>query len=271
MNIKPAGLHSMWYGKSEEQYREAFAVARRYGDQDPTVPVVMFFDEIDACGTSRGTSLGHANDRVLSAFLAELDGLSDRGNILVIGATNRIDALDPALLRPGRLGDCILQIPRPGRQAAREVLNRHLPIGVPFAEDNGSEESDGCDRETVIEAALSHLFSGNEANQVAVLQFRDGQTRQVHARDLLSGASIAKIVREASERACLRELEGGAGGLRQEDFWAAIDEEIEQAAGVLTTGNCRSYLDDLPQDVDVVRVERVKRPTARMYRVMRVA
>ena len=267
MNIKPSGLHSMWYGKSEEQYREAFEVARRFGDQDPTIPVVMFFDEIDACGTSRGASLGQVNDRVLSAFLAELDGLSRRGNILVVGATNRIDALDPALLRPGRLGDCILQIPRPGRRAAREIFDCHLPSSVPFAE----RSDDGPDRETVIEAALSHLYAANDANQVAALHFRNGETRQVHARDLISGSGIAKIVREASERACMRELEGGPGGLRQEDFWAAIDDEIDQAAGVLTTRNCRSYLEDLPQDVDVIKVERAKRATAQLYRVLRVA
>ncbi len=273
MNIKPAGLHSMWYGKSEEQYREAFEVARRFGDQDPTIPVVMFFDEIDACGTSRGTSLGHANDRVLSAFLAELDGLSRRGNILVVGATNRIDALDSALLRPGRLGDCILQIPRPGRQAAREIFSRHLHATVPFAQETGEAQTDGEDtnRETVIEAALSRLYAGNDANRVATLHFRNGETRQVHARDLISGASIAKIVREASERACLRELDDGSSGLRQDDFWAAIDDEVEQAASVLTTGNCRNYLEDLPQDVDVIRVELVKRATAQMYRVLRVA
>lgn len=270
MNIKPAGLHSMWYGKSEEQYREAFAVARRFGDMDPTIPVVMFFDEIDACGTSRGSSLGHANDRVLSAFLAELDGLSRRGNILVVGATNRLDALDPALLRAGRLGDCILQIPRPGRQAAREIFNRHLPTDIPFA-GVGGDGPEALDRDTVIEAALSHLYAGNEANRVATLHFRNGQTRLVHARDLISGASIAKIVREASERACLRELEGGPGGLRQEDFWAAIDVEIEQAAGILTIRNCRSYLEDLPQDVDVVRVEAIKRAAAHLYRILRVA
>ena len=273
MNIKPAGLHSMWYGKSEEQYREAFAVARRFGDQDPTTPVVMFFDEIDACGTSRGASLGQVNDRVLSAFLAELDGLSRRGNILVVGATNRVDTLDPALLRPGRLGDCILQIPRPGRQAAREIFSRHLPSTVPFAATarEGSGGGGALDRETAIEAALSHLYAGNEAHRVAVLHFRNGESRPVYARDLVSGAGLAKIVRVASERACVRELEGGPGGLRHEDFWAAIDEEMEQAAGVLTTRNCRSYLDDLPQDVDVIRVERVRRATARLYRVLRVA
>ncbi len=270
MNIKPAGLHSMWYGKSEEHYREAFAVARRFGEQDPTIPVVMFFDEIDACGTSRGSSLGHANDRVLSAFLAELDGLSRRGNILVVGATNRIDALDPALLRAGRLGDCILQIPRPGRHAAREIFNRHLVPTVPFAQSSESGPGE-IGRKTVIEAAISRLYAGNDTNKVASLYFRNGEVHQVHARDLISGSSIAKIVREASERACLRELEGGEGGLKQEDFWVAIDEETEQASSVLTAQNCRSYLDDLPQDVDVVKIETVKHPAARLYRVLRVA
>ena len=108
MNVKPAGLHSMWYGQSEANYREAFRVAREAGAREPEVPVVMFFDEVDAVGGARGDWGHRVDDRVLTAFMAELDGLESRGNVLVIAATNRRDALDPALLRPGRLGDLVL-------------------------------------------------------------------------------------------------------------------------------------------------------------------
>src|SRR5207249_1055134 len=105
MNIKPSALHSMWYGMSEAQYRECFRVAREAGEQDPATPTVMFFDEIDAVGTARGSSILRVNDQVLAAFLAELAGLEKRGDVLVVAATNRRDAPHPALLRPGRLGD----------------------------------------------------------------------------------------------------------------------------------------------------------------------
>jgi len=118
MNIKPASLHSMWYAQSEANYREAFRVAREAGDQEPEVPVVMFFDEVDSLGAPRGNSLMRIDDRVLTAFMTELDGLDTRGNVLVVGATNRRDAIDPALLRPGRRGDLLLEVPRPNMRAA---------------------------------------------------------------------------------------------------------------------------------------------------------
>ena len=95
MNIKPAALHSPWYAESEANYREIFRVAREAGRADPEVPVVMFFDEIDSVGSSRTPSSHRVNDRVLTALMTELDGLEDRGNILVLAATNRADALDP--------------------------------------------------------------------------------------------------------------------------------------------------------------------------------
>ena len=120
MNIRPAALHSEWFGRSEANYREAFRVARRASAECPEVPVVMFFDEVDAIGGPRGSSHMQVDDRVLTAFMAELDGLEERGNIFVVAATNRRDAIDPALLRPGRLGDTILSIGRPRMQAARQ-------------------------------------------------------------------------------------------------------------------------------------------------------
>ena len=127
MSIKPAELHSMWYGQSEANYREAFRVARQTGDADPSTPVVMFFDEVDAVGATRGHSLAHVDDRVLTSFMTELDGLEPRGNILVVAATNRRDTIDPALARPGRLGDLVIDIPRRhggGRGGVRQTPAR---------------------------------------------------------------------------------------------------------------------------------------------------
>jgi len=104
MHVKPSALHSMWYAQSEANYREAFRIAKEAGESDPDTPVVMFFDEIDSVGAARGDVLTRVDDRVLTSFMAELDGLESRGNVLVVAATNRREALDPALLRPGRLG-----------------------------------------------------------------------------------------------------------------------------------------------------------------------
>jgi proteasome-associated ATPase len=258
MSIKPSGLHSMWYGQSEANYREAFRVAREAGETDPQIPVVMFFDEVDSVGMARGHANGHVDDRVLTAFMTELDGLSHRGNIVVIGATNRRDALDPALLRPGRLGDLVLEIPRPRRRAALDIFATHLRADAPYAR-NGHGDNLAMTRTEILETVVSRIYAPNAGNELATLQFRDGSRRPVRAADLVSGAVIANIANSALERACAREIETGEGGLRLVDLARSADEAFEAAVGALTPANCRQHLADLPHDLDVVSVQRPAR------------
>jgi proteasome-associated ATPase len=270
MNIKPGSLHSVWYSQSEANYREAFRLAREAGEAEPEVPVVMFFDEVDAIGSARGDSLMRVDDRVLTAFMTELDGLESRGNVLVVAATNRHDALDPALLRPGRLGDLVLEIPRPDMQGAREILGKHLPEDIPYSPDGLADGADANRRDEVIRAAVSRLYAPNGEGDLVALTFRDGRRRAVAARDLVSGASLAKIAGAAIERACQREIDTGETGVRLADLDAAIDEEVRAFAHTLTPVNCRRYLTDLPQDVDVVRVDAI-RPQVERHRYLRSA
>ena len=275
MNIKPAALHSEWFGRSEANYREAFRVARRASAEGPDVPVVMFFDEVDAIGSPRGSSHMGVDDRVLTAFMAELDGLEDRGNIFVVAATNRRDAIDPALLRPGRLGDTVLTIGRPRMQAATEIFQKHLPDDIPYASRSSVDSSTASDtttiRDEVIEAVVSHIYAPNGESTVATVMLRDGSQRAIHAADLMSGASIGKMVADATESACYRELEAGRAGVRLEDLLAAADDALQVAVGGLTPANCRVHLDDLPQDVDVVRVDPAERRVSRVYKYLEVA
>jgi proteasome-associated ATPase len=271
MNVKPGSLHSMWYAQSEANYREAFRVAREAGEQDPDTPVLMFFDEVDAIGASRGESLARVDDRVLTAFLTELDGLESRGNVLVVCATNRRDALDPALLRAGgRLGDIVLEVPRPNRRAALEIFARHFPATIPYAATARAREEAGA-RNEIIAAAVARVYGPNGVGELASLMFRDGKRRAVVPADLVSGAVIANIARRAIEQACLREVDSGETGLRLGDVLEAIDAEFESAAAVLTPASARRHIDALPQDVDVVRVERnlSRRPPS--YRYLSVA
>jgi len=268
MNIKPASLHSMWYSQSEANYREAFRVAREAGDREPEVPVVMFFDEVDSLGASRGHSLMRVDDRVLTAFMTELDGLDSRGNILVVGATNRRDSMDAALLRPGRLGDLVLEVPRPNIKAAREIFRRHLQADIPYAVE-GFDSNDS--RREIIESAVSRLYSPNGDSDLFAITFRDGKRRIVRAKELISGASIAKIAISAKERACLDEVETGESGVRLKHVLSAIAEEFESIAGTLTPANCRQHLTDLPQDVDVVRIEAIKKRASRSHEYLHVA
>jgi proteasome-associated ATPase len=270
MNIKPASLHSMWYSQSEANYREAFRIAREAGELEPDVPVVMFFDEVDAIGTSRGSDYAQVNDRVLTSFMTELDGLESRGNILVVAATNRADALDRALFRPGRLKDCVIQIPRPNMRAAREIMARYLRADIPYAM-NGHGSEPMAIRQSLIESAVSRIYAPNGDNELATITLRDGKRRTIKAADLMSGASIANIAREAVERACTREVETGEVGLQSQDLMVAIASELESVAHTLTPRNCAHYLTDLPQDVDVVRVEPMQRKVALRHRYLNAA
>jgi SpoVK/Ycf46/Vps4 family AAA+-type ATPase len=194
--------------------------------------------------------------------MAELNGLEDRGNVLVVAATNRLDTLDPALARPGRLGDLMLRIPRPGRAAARDIFRKHLPLDIPYA-SNGHDSA--AARDLLIDSAVSRIYSPNGDSQLATITFRDGKRRTVQARDLINGSEIAKIAQTAAERACLREAENGPGGVALEDLLSGVEEFFETAAQGLTPVNCRTHLDDLPQDMDVVRVDSVERKVRRPH------
>jgi proteasome-associated ATPase len=267
MNIKPGSLHSMWYAQSDANYREAFRVAALAGEQEPEVPVVMFFDEVDAVGSMRGESLMGVDDRVLTAFMTELDGLADRGNIVVVAATNRRDALDPALLRPGRLGDLVLEVPRPNMQAARSIFAKHLAAEFLYSPGQSNEDT----RRQIIASAVSRIYSPNGDVALATIKLRDGKQRTVSAKDLISGANIAKIARDAGAAAYRRHRATGEAGIRLEDVLSAMADEFESMARTLSKSNCRSYVMDLPQDVDVISVEPIRRKISRPHSYLHVA
>ncbi len=270
VNIKPGSLNSCWYGEAERNYRELFRMAREASLENPDVPVVLFFDEIDAIGSARTMSMARVDDRVLPAFLAELSSFEERGNVLVVAATNRADALDPALLRSGRLGDLIIEVPRPRRIAGRAIFEKHLRDDVPFAVQECGEDAAAA-HATLIDAALSRIYAPNGGGELARLTFRDGKRRDIRADDLVSGAAIAKICGDATQHALLREIETGERGLRAEDLFRAIDQEFTRAAGMLTPLKCRKHLSGLPQDVDVVSVDPIRRTVARTHRYLQVA
>ena len=265
--IKPGALNSMWWGQSEANVREVFRVAKETAAAAPGMPVVLFFDEVDSIGTTRSTeAVQHVASRVLESFMTELDGLVARGNVLVVAATNRREALDPGVVRAGRLGDLVVEVPRPNSSAARAILERHFPSFAPYASDVGAGSADA--RREVIDAAISRLYAPNGAGDIASLMFRDGTRRQVQARDLISGAMLANIARAATERACVREDETGEVGIGRTDVLDAIADELSNAVSTLTPGNCHAHIGGLPQDLMVVRVEPSMSRPQRPHRFM---
>jgi proteasome-associated ATPase len=250
MAVSGSGDYSMWLGQSEQKIIARFQAAREIATAGG-VPVVMFFDEIDAIGRRRGSDLGSgAPDRILATFLAQLDGMQAVGNVVVIGATNRADILDAGLVRPGRLGDLRLRIPPPNRAAARAILSRYLGNGLPLSGDLG----------LLVEATLSRIYSPRgEYAELARVGLRDGRKLTVGGRDLVSGAMLENVVRCAAEEAADREANTGVGGVSEDDLVAALDRELRGAAALLSPGSVRGYVPRLPQDVDPVAVEPLAR------------
>lgn len=247
MAVSGSSDYSMWLGQSEQRIIARFEAARQLA-ADGNVPVVMFFDEIDAIGRRRGADMGStASDRILATFLAQLDGIRQVGNLIVIGATNRADVLDSGLTRPGRLGDVRIRLAPPNRQAARAILTRYLGNGLPIVGEVP----------VLVEALLSRLYSPrSDYAELVRVTLRDGRKVTVAARDLVSGALLENLVRSAAEEAADREMQSSLpGGVTEEDLAAALERQMHGLARVLTASNVRSYTTRLPQEVDPVGVE----------------
>jgi proteasome-associated ATPase len=253
MAISGSADYSMWLGQSEQRLIARFDAARELATEG-AVPVVMFFDEIDAIGRRRGTDLGSsAPDRILATFLSQLDGVQAVNNLVVIGATNRADILDPGLIRPGRLGDVKIRVPAPNRAAAQAILGRYLGDGMPLAGDGRQ----------LVGTLLSRVYSerGDYA-ELAQVTLRDGRKVMVRGRDLVSGAMLENVVRVAAEAAADREARTGVGGVTEDDLTQALDRELRGVTGLLSPANVRGYVTRLPQDVDPVAVEVLARGPA---------
>ncbi len=268
INIKPGSLGSMWYGQTESRIREIFRAAREAAELQPSLPVVIYFDEVDSIAHTRGLSLNGVDDRVLTSLAAELDGLEDRGNILVVASTNRLDIIDPAMSRSGRFGDKKIEVPRPNREAARGILSKYFTPKMVYGRNR---RKNAASREEIIDAALSKLYSANGMSDIATLYFRDATSRTVKASELVNGATIAGLVRECARLACMREIETGDKGIQIDDVLTVVEREIEKMASMLTTANCRRHLNNLPQDNDIVRIEPVRRRRIRTHRYIQVA
>ena len=181
------------------------------------------------------SQLIEVDDRIMAAFLAELDGLENRGNIIVLAATNRLDCIDPALLRPGRLGDLVLNFSQPRAKAARAILERHLPADVPYALNGHGPE---IAREELLDRAVAQLFAQTSETELLRLTMRDGKHVVVRAADLVSGAHLASIAQSTLERACVREAEGGPAGVAGADVSAAIADFFEAAPRANQPAQC---------------------------------
>lgn len=255
--VKPAEWESPWVGETQMNIRNCFAAATREAEAAGGF-TILFLDEIEAIGRLRGSGAGHHSDKFLAALLAELDGFGERSKVAVIAATNRKDLVDPALLE--RLSDTEIEVRRPDRRAARSIFGIHLDPAFRYS-PNGS--SAAATRDEIIETAVSRFYSPNADNDLCVLRLRDGTRRTIAARELASGRIFEQVCRAAGGRAFLREQREGETGLRVADIEEAVADVFERLTTTLSPRNAHAYVADLPQDVDVVSVERVERKVKR--------
>jgi proteasome-associated ATPase len=255
---KPGEWQSCWVGITEQRIRELFSSLREAAREGLAV---LFLDEVESCGRTRGTTIGHHDDKALAALLTEIDGFTGREGVAIISATNRKDLIDPALLQ--RISDIEVPVRRPDMKGARAIFNIHLSENLPYC-PNGQAAS--STRDEIITTAVSRIYDPNsQFNEVAHVKFRDGNSRPVGARDLASGRTFEQICRAARTSAFLRQVRGGERGIRVDDIEAAVATTVERLASTLTVRSIHSYV-DLPTDVDVVAVEPVVRKARHAYR-----
>ncbi len=227
LNVKGPELLNKYVGETEQAIRDLFARARNQASY--RTPVVIFFDEMDAMFRVRGSGISSDMEAtIVPQFLSELDGLQTLENVVVIGATNREDLIDPAILRPGRL-DRKIRIPRPGRQAAVEIFTKYLTPGLPI--ESCHVNTLGTPQKAVrwmIDQAVEELYSLKPENELLEITFADGNRKLLYAKDLCSGAIIENIVNRAKYLAVKELIGKGRKGICLDHIIRALRAEFEE-------------------------------------------
>lgn len=234
ISIKGPELLNKFVGETERHIRAIFSRARSLARND--VPVVVFFDEMEALFRTRGTGISSdVETMIVPQLLAEMDGLEALENVVVIGASNRPDMIDPAVLRPGRL-DVRIRIERPKRRAAQDIFSKYLTRELPIADSMIAKL--GSTKKAVrkmTDAALDLLYSTDQSAALFELTLVDGTTRTISLSDLVSGAMISGAVERAKKMAIKDTLSGGEGGLTTHHMILGVEQEMRESVELATT------------------------------------
>jgi len=238
LNIKGPELLNKYVGETERQIRLVFQRAREKSEEG--VPVIVFFDEMDSLFRTRGTGISSdMESTIVPQLLAEIDGVEALKNVIVIGASNREDLIDPAILRPGRL-DVKIKIERPNEEAAAQIFARYLESDLPIAADE-IESLGGGDVEkairVMIERTVEQMYRTDDANRFLEVTYQNGDKEIMFFKDFSSGAMIENIVRRAKKLAIKRQIGGGDPGIRTEDLLASIQQEYKEHEDLPNTTN----------------------------------
>ena len=237
-NIKGPELLNKYVGETERQIRLIFENARAKSTEG--WPVIIFFDEMESLFRIRGSGISSdMESTVVPQLLAEIDGVDTLKNVIIIGASNREDLIDPAILRPGRL-DLKIRIDRPNEDAAvaifSQYLNSQIPISTLTIDELGGGDTDKALR-VMVERSVEEMYAAEERNQFLEVTYQNGDKEVLYFKDFASGAMIENIVRRAKELAIKRFLESAEKGLTLDDFLKSIRKEFSEQEDLPNTTN----------------------------------
>jgi proteasome-associated ATPase len=238
LNIKGPELLNKYVGETERQIRLVFQRAREKADEG--VPVIVFFDEMDSLFRMRGSGISSdVESTIVPQLLAEIDGVEALRDVIVIGASNREDLIDPAILRPGRL-DVKIKIERPGEMAAQQIFTRYLTTDLPLNSTDVAELGGGDPAKAVrvmIERTVAEMYRADDENRFLEVTYQNGDKEVLYFRDFASGAMIENIVRRAKKLAIKRALGGEARGICLADLLESIKQEYKENEDLPNTTN----------------------------------
>jgi proteasome-associated ATPase len=236
LNIKGPELLNKYVGETERQIRMIFQRAKEKSEEG--VPVIVFFDEMDSLFRTRGSGISSdIESTIVPQLLAEIDGVETLKNVIVVGASNREDLIDPAILRPGRL-DVKIKIERPDQTASRDIFSKYLTTEVPLSQAEIARH--GSAEEAVsamIAETVEKMYSEDDDNRFLEVTYANGDKETLFFKDFASGAMIENIVRRAKKTAIKRAIKGEAKGVNLQDLLTAIHQEYKENEDLPNTTN----------------------------------
>ena len=234
LNIKGPELLNKYVGETERKIREIFVKAKEKAAED--VPVIVFFDEMDALFRTRGTGISSdVETTIVPQLLAEIDGVEGLKNGIVVGAPNRHGLIDPAILRPGRL-DVKIKIERPDRAAASDIFHKYLTTDIPIAQSEARGDLAAA-IEAMIVATVDAMYALSEENRFLEVTYANGDKEVLYFKDFASGAMIESVVRRAKKLALKRYIASGTKGITTDDLKTAVREEFKENEDLPNTTN----------------------------------
>jgi proteasome-associated ATPase len=237
LNVKGPELLNKYVGETERQIRLIFQRAKEKSDEG--FPVIVFFDEMDSIFRTRGSGISSdVENTIVPQLLSEIDGVETLKNVIVIGASNREDMIDPAILRPGRL-DVKIKIERPDAEQARSIMTKYLNPRVPIHADetqpSGGDTSKAVSR--MIDRTIERMYSEDLEYRFLEVTYQSGDKEILYFKDFNSGAMIENIVARAKKEAIKRFLKSGEKGIKSDDLVTAIRDEFKENEDLPNTTN----------------------------------